>query len=255
MKTRISTRATRASGHVGRLSFSFAGRRPPAQKVTLETTTANERQSRILARSAGMQGDERSVEWSKLTDRALRRIAEKVDHYDHLAFALVCRRFREALGRVANQNVRTDLRRESLVEGRPTFSTRWYRWAYETVGQRDEECGALLARVSAFQGNKEALGYLAENVGWEERIASFCAFGGQLELLKWVRAQGCPWNERVCNAAAYACHLDILQYARKHNCPWNQFTAIHAASGGDKKILAWMKRQRCPGIDLVANEM
>lgn len=35
--------------------------------------------------------------------------------------------------------------------------------------------------------------------------------GGHLDVLRWVRANGCPWNEKTCATAAYRGHLDVLR--------------------------------------------
>ncbi len=42
---------------------------------------------------------------------------------------------------------------------------------------------------------------------------------GHLEVLKWLRANGCPWNEEVCGLAATEGHLEILKWARENGCP------------------------------------
>ena len=43
---------------------------------------------------------------------------------------------------------------------------------------------------------------------------------GQLEILKWARANGCPWgNEKTCAFAAKGGHLAVLKWARENGCP------------------------------------
>jgi hypothetical protein len=53
--------------------------------------------------------------------------------------------------------------------------------------------------------------------------------GGQLEVLEWLRENGCPWNESTCAYAAWDGHLELLQWARANGCPWNGSTCAYAA--------------------------
>jgi hypothetical protein len=40
------------------------------------------------------------------------------------------------------------------------------------------------------------------NYKWDERTCSSAAEGGHLELLKWLKKNGCPWNSHTCVVAA-----------------------------------------------------
>src|ERR1700679_142126 len=51
------------------------------------------------------------------------------------------------------------------------------------------------------------------------RICSYAALGGNLDVLQWLRANGCPWDEFTCSQAALGVHLDVLQWARANGCP------------------------------------
>ena len=64
----------------------------------------------------------------------------------------------------------------------------------------------------------------AENFPWDWRTCAGAAEGGQLEVLKWLRENGCPWCERTCMSAAKGGHLEILKWARENGCPWNGWT-------------------------------
>lgn len=50
-----------------------------------------------------------------------------------------------------------------------------------------------------------------------KKIASL----GNLDVLKWARANGCPWDERTCSNAASGGHLEVLKYACENGCPHN----------------------------------
>jgi hypothetical protein len=50
------------------------------------------------------------------------------------------------------------------------------------------------------------------------------AFEGSLEILKWVRSEGCPWDSSTCFGAAQNGHLEILKWARSKGCEWTSQT-------------------------------
>ena len=52
------------------------------------------------------------------------------------------------------------------------------------------------------------------------RACAKAAEGGWLELLQWLREQGCKWDEETCHKAASKGHLQGLEYVRKNDCPW-----------------------------------
>ncbi len=63
------------------------------------------------------------------------------------------------------------------------------------------------------------------------KMTSRCiAFSGNLELLKWVRSNGCPWDDDTCFYAAYGGHLKVLKWARSNGCPCECGTLIETIS-------------------------
>lgn len=51
-----------------------------------------------------------------------------------------------------------------------------------------------------------------------------------LDMLKWLREQGCPWNSRVCtNLAVYGNGLEVMMWAVRNGCPFNVREAWEAA--------------------------
>ena len=48
------------------------------------------------------------------------------------------------------------------------------------------------------------------------------AYRGHLEVLKWLRSEGCPWNWWTCWAAAKGGHLEVLKWLRSEGCPWDE---------------------------------
>ena len=41
---------------------------------------------------------------------------------------------------------------------------------------------------------------------------------GRIDVLKWLRLQGCPWDELTCAYAAQNGHLDVLKWAVENGC-------------------------------------
>ena len=54
--------------------------------------------------------------------------------------------------------------------------------------------------------------------------------GSHLEVLQWLRAEGCPWDFHTCKLAARDGHLETLRWARENGCPWDAATRDRAAA-------------------------
>ena len=75
------------------------------------------------------------------------------------------------------------------------------------------------------------------------------AEGEHLEVLKWLHANGAPWNEITCAWAAKYGHLEVLQWAHTNGVPWNNLTCAWAAEGGHLEVLQWARTKGCPWTD------
>mmetsp|Transcript_7876 Transcript_7876/g.29507 ORF Transcript_7876/g.29507 Transcript_7876/m.29507 type:complete len:219 (+) Transcript_7876:718-1374(+) len=71
------------------------------------------------------------------------------------------------------------------------------------------------------------------------------AADGNLEALKWLRANGTAWDAKTCSAAAAGGHLEILKWSREHGCPWDAATCKSAADGGHLEVLKWARDNGC----------
>jgi hypothetical protein len=45
------------------------------------------------------------------------------------------------------------------------------------------------------------------------------AYKGHLEVLQWLRANGCPWDTSTCHWAAANGHFDMLSWAFANGAP------------------------------------
>ena len=81
----------------------------------------------------------------------------------------------------------------------------------------------------------------------KERFCTEMAEKGNLELLQFLRAKGCPWDEDTCSSAAYNGHLECLKYAHENGCRWDKETCEFAARNGRLKCLKYLHENGCPG--------
>ena len=101
--------------------------------------------------------------------------------------------------------------------------------------------------AAASHGHLEVLKWLrSEGCPWDASACRSAARGGHLEVLKWLRKEGCPWDERTCERAASRGHLDVLKFAYENGCPWNEETCEKAARGGHLDVLQWAIDNGCP---------
>ena len=53
---------------------------------------------------------------------------------------------------------------------------------------------------------------------------------GNLELVKWLRNEGCPWDTIMCDYVVHHGHVKVLRWARENGAPWNAATRDRAAA-------------------------
>jgi hypothetical protein len=189
----------------------------------------------------------RAMHLHDLPAELLVTIATQLAEDDDLAFALACRRLRQA---VAGTKRRASGARLSTRISSAFCSLGKLEWA--VVSCRLPLSGRLLIHA-ARAGQLEQLSWLrALGCAWElcrrygEGPCSLAAAGEHLAVLQWVRADGCPWHERSCESAAGGGHLAVLQWLRANGCPWNEWTCSGAAGGGHLSVLQWLRANGCP---------
>ena len=64
----------------------------------------------------------------------------------------------------------------------------------------------------------------------DEGVMEHAACGSNLELVQWLRGEGCPWNWRTCYRAVQQGHVEVLRWARENGCPWTARTRDRAAA-------------------------
>ena len=100
---------------------------------------------------------------------------------------------------------------------------------------------------AARRGHLEVLKWVRENgCPWDEKTCSWAAKGGHLATLKWARENGCPWDEETCANLAEGGHLETLKWAHENDCPWDDRTCANLAGGGHLEMLLWARENDCP---------
>ena len=64
----------------------------------------------------------------------------------------------------------------------------------------------------------------------DERLMLDAASSGNLELVQWLRGEGCPWDHWTCFYAVECDHVEVLRWARENGCPWEAFVRDEAAA-------------------------
>jgi len=104
-----------------------------------------------------------------------------------------------------------------------------------------------ICTLAAGNGQLEVLKWArANNYPWDANTCTELAKNGHLEMLKWARANGCPWDAKTCSEAAQNGHLEVLKWARANGCPWDINTCYNSARQGHLEVLKWAHENGCP---------
>ena len=64
----------------------------------------------------------------------------------------------------------------------------------------------------------------------DEGMMTDAARSGDLELVRWLRGEGCPWDFLTCSEAVDQGHVEVLRWARENGCSWHAGTRDWAAA-------------------------
>ena len=92
---------------------------------------------------------------------------------------------------------------------------------------------------------------LAEGCPREAEIGYTMAFAaahyGRLELVKWLCGEGgFAMDEIVMMEAAMSGNLELVRWLRGEGCNWDWFTCYCAALKGHLEVLRWARENGCP---------
>jgi len=107
------------------------------------------------------------------------------------------------------------------------------------VAESRDVVGATRLCPSALSQRLEQVQWVHERAGfaWEARPHCLeAAVSGNLEVLKWLREEGCPWHEDLCNEAGEK----VVKWAVRNGCPFRISEikqAVHNNYFGAAKIM------------------
>ena len=100
---------------------------------------------------------------------------------------------------------------------------------------------------AARDGHLDILQWLREQgCPFAKDICKYAAMSDNLDILKWLQSLGCSWDEEVCATAAEYGHLKTLIWLREQGCQWNKKTTRVAASNGMFHTFKWAVEHDCP---------
>ena len=135
------------------------------------------------------------------------------------------------------------LRDTFKIEDFDTKST--LSWALEKCSRSKKK---LICSRMARNGKLELLKFLrVQGCPWDRSTCSEAAKNGHLECLKYLHENGCPWDDWTCSSAAFNGHLECLKYAHENGCPWDENTCSNAVKNGHLECLKYAHEKGCPG--------
>jgi hypothetical protein len=70
------------------------------------------------------------------------------------------------------------------------------------------------------------------------------ARAGNLELLQWARANGCPWNTSALLHACSGGHLEVIKWLIDNNCDWTDFALPVLGEAGHYDVLDFLRERK-----------
>ena len=135
-----------------------------------------------------------------------------------------------------------------LQKAQHPLSEKWCLWCLTLRGGRFKEASCIM-NAAAFWGHLNLLKQWEEQDGahkFNEQTCAYAAYGGHLEVLKYLRENGCPWDLGTIDAASQGGHFDIVKYAHENGCPWSENTCMNAAKKGHFEMLKYAHENGCP---------
>ena len=209
---------------------------------------------KIAKLEAGCQAPQEEEKEVRLPTEVWAIIAGKIEQNDVCSFALVSKQLREAQVLAGRKLVTMPVWCDWGVD---YFTEDWCAyWSRKfNMHHTDSELIKRVLYVAARQGYLEVFEkYWSQGPQeklsklWDERTCSSAAYGGQLQMIKWLRAKGCPWDIYTSVSAARGGQLEVLQWMRAQDppCPWDSNVCYYAAEHGHLDVLRWARSQGCP---------
>ena len=141
-------------------------------------------------------------------------------------FALVCKGWREAQLKVGGR-LRTRALSDVVLPGRVELA----KWGLAEGCPRESPNGFTLAIAAAQYGRPELARWLCQEQGFsmDRHVMNRAAGHGNLELVQWLRDEGCPWGTLTTHWAVAYGRVEVLRWLRENGCPWTAAIRDEAA--------------------------
>ena len=159
-------------------------------------------------------------------------------------FARVCRGWRKAQLKVGGP-LRTRVESDVLLPGQAELA----KWALaEGCPRKRQFYTTNMAHEAALYGHRELVQWLCGEGGFamDEKVVMNAAGAGDLELVRWLRANGCPLDATASAFAGMKGRLEVLQWLAAEGCPLDSRMCHHAVEGGHVEVLRWAREKGCP---------
>ena len=141
-------------------------------------------------------------------------------------FARVCKEWRKAQLKVGGP-LRTWVWSHVLLPGSVALA----KWALVEGCPRERGDGITMAAAAAQFGHMELVLWLIQELGFamDRNVMGYAAGSGNLELVQWLRDEGCPWDCWTCYYAVDYGRVEVLRWLRENRCPWTAHIQDRAA--------------------------
>ena len=137
-------------------------------------------------------------------------------------FAMVCKKWRKAQLKVGGP-LRSRVDSDVFLPGRMAL----VKWAV-AEGCLEEIDGSTMVHGTARYGHLKLAKWLCKeqqgSFPMDEEVMEFAAKSANLELVEWLRVNGCPWDKWTCYYAVESGRVEVLRWAREHGCEWDAAT-------------------------------
>ncbi|WZN66925.1 hypothetical protein HKI87_17g84970 [Chloropicon roscoffensis] len=225
------------------------------ERATPREGNEGNEEMKIAKVEAGCQTPQEKDKEVRLPTEVWAIIAKKLDKNDVCSFALVSKQLREAQVLAGRELVTRPVWRSGISVN--FFTEDWCAYWSRKLNVYHTDPGVIkrVLYIAARHGYLQVFEKYWSQVPqkklrklWDEKTCGWAAEGGHLEVMKWLRAKGCPWGASTSRDAACGGELEVLQWMRAQDppCPWDSGVCYGAASAGQLEVLRWARSQGCP---------